>query len=102
MKESYFSEKLCSFKFFCASLVFMYIKNKRLLTSLAKIRKITIYFFDFLKDIAMLYVCGNFIVYSMSLSNFRGGGGRGQNSQQYYAILKKDSANEKGKFSKPV
>ena len=71
MKESYFSEKLCSFKFFCASLIFMYIKNKRLLTSLAKIRKITIYFFDFLKDNAMVHVCGNFVVYSMSLLNFR-------------------------------
>ena len=34
----------------------------------------------------LVHVCGNFVVYSMSLSNFRGGGERGQNSQQYYAI----------------
>ena len=56
----------------------MCIKNKRLLTS-AKIRKISTYFFDFLKDDAMVHVCGNFVVCNMSLSNFieeEGGGGR--------------------------
>ena len=43
-------------------------------------------FFDFLKHNAMVHVCGNFVVYTMSLLNFRGGGGKGQNSQQYYVI----------------
>ena len=59
MKESCFGQKLCSFKFLYASLIFMYIKNslifkyiknKRLLTSVAKIRKVPLYFFYFLKD----------------------------------------------------
>ena len=68
------------------SLIFMYIKNKRLLTSVAKIRKVPIYFFYFLKDNSMVHVYCNFVVYSMSLSNFRGGGGWGQKSQQYYVI----------------
>ena len=50
MKESCFGQKLCSFKFLYASLIFMYIKNKRL-TSRAKIRKVPIYFFIFWKRI---------------------------------------------------
>ena len=54
------------------SLIFMYIKNKRLLTSVAKIRKVPLYFFYFLKDNSMVHICGKFVVYSMSLSNFRG------------------------------
>ena len=61
MRESCFSEKLSSFKFFCASLILMYIRNKRSLTSVDKTRKIPIYFFDFLKDNAMVHVCGNLL-----------------------------------------
>ena len=52
----------------------------------------------------MVHVCSNFVVYSMSLSHFRGGGG-GEGGAEFPTVLcnlKRISANEKGKFSKPV
>ena len=53
----------------------------------------------------MVHVCSNFVVYSMSLSHFRGGGGGGEGGAEFPTVLcnlKRISANEKGKFSKPV
>ena len=80
----------------------MYMKNKRLLTSVAKIRKVPIYLFYFLKDNSMVHVCGNFVVYSMSLSNFRGGRDSGAEFPTALCNLKRIIANEKGKLSKAV
>ena len=50
----------------------------------------------------MVHVCGNFVVYNMSLSNFRGGRGRRAEFPTALCNLKRIIANEKGKLSKAV
>ena len=99
MKKSCFGKKLCSFKFLCDVTDF-HVHKKQKITDINQNQKDFYIIFDFLKDNAMVHVCGNFVVCSMSLSNFMV-----EKGVEFLTVLwnlKRISTNEKGKLIKPV
>ena len=96
LKESCFGKKLCLFKFLRASLIFMCIKNKRLLTSTAEIRNIPIHFLIFWSTMQWCMFL-SILLFTVCLCQILEEEVEGAENPTVLCNLKWISANEKGK-----